>query len=124
MSRAKIVREEIIEGDKTFFAVYIETENASQLFLSEGADKLGTLAVAMPQQQKLLGPPLSSVLLGDRNMMIARVLAELLAQKTNKIGLVSVFTKSVMEQEAVPILRKLLEKTLKKEENKPGKSPH
>jgi hypothetical protein len=118
LSRAKIVKEEIIEGDTTFFAVYIETENASQLFLSEGADKLGTLAVAMPQQKKLLGPPLSSVLLGDRNMMISRVLAELLAKKTNKIGLVSVFTKSVMEQEAVPILRKLLEKTLKKEENK------
>jgi hypothetical protein len=118
LSRAKIVKEEIIEGDKSFFAVYIETENANQLFLSEGEDTLGTLAVAMPQQQKLLGPPLSSVLLGDRNMMIARVMAELLAQKTNKISLVSVFTKSVIEQEAVPILRKLLEKTLKKEENK------
>ncbi len=118
MSRAKIAKEEIVEGDKSFFAVYIETENANQLFLSEGEDKLGTLAIAIPQQQKLVGPPLSSVLLGDRNMMIARVLAELLAQKTNKIGLVSVFTKSVSEQEAAPILRKLLEKSLKKEENK------
>ncbi len=118
MSRAKIVKEEIVEGDTSFFAVYIETENANQLFLSEGKDRLGTLAVAIPQQQKLIGPPLSSVLLGDRNMMIARVLAELLAQKTNKIGLVSVFTKSVSEQEAAPVLRKLLEKTLKKEENK------
>ena len=118
MSRAKIVKEEIVEQDTSFFAVYIETENANQLFLSEGEDKLGTLAVALPQQQKLVGPPLSSLLLGDRNMMIARVLAELLAQKTNKIALVSVFTKSVSEQEAAPILRKLLEKTLKKEENK------
>ena len=118
MSRAKIVKEEIVEQDTSFFAVYIETENANQLFLSEGEDKLGTLAVALPQKQKLVGPPLSSLLLGDRNMMIARVLAELLAQKTNKIALVSVFTKSVSEQEAAPILRKLLEKTLKKEENK------
>lgn len=118
MSRAKIVKEEIVEQDTHFFAVYIETENANQLFLSEGEDKLGTLAVALPQKQKLVGPPLSSVLLGDRNIMIARVLAELLAQKTNKIGLVSVFIKSVSEQEAAPILRKLLEKTLKKEENK------
>ena len=118
LSRAKIVKEEIFEGDTRFFAVYIETENANQLFLSEGKDKLGTLAVALPQKQKLIGPPLSSVLLGDRNIMIARVLAELLAQKTKKIGLVSVFTKSVSEQEAAPLLRKLLEKTLKKEENK------
>jgi hypothetical protein len=118
LSRAKIVKEEIVEGDTSFFAVYIETENANQLFLSEGQDKLGTLAIAIPQQQKLVGPPLSSVLLGDRNMMLARVLAELLAQKSNKIGLVSVFTKTVSEQEAAPILRKLLEKSLKKEENK------
>jgi len=118
VSRAKIVKEEIVERNTTFFAVYIETENANQLFLSEGEDRLGTLAVAIPQKQKLVGPPLSSVLLGDRNMMVARVLAELLAQKTSKIGLVSVFTKSVSEQEAAPILRKLLEKTLKKEENK------
>ena len=91
MSRAKIVKEEMVERDLSFFAVFIETENASQLFLSEGKDRLGTLAVAIPQKQKLVGPPLSSVLLGDRNMMVARVLAELLAQKTNKMGLVSVF---------------------------------
>ena len=118
MSRAKITKDEIVEGATSFFAVYIETENANHLFLSESEDRLGTLAVAIPQQQKLLGPPLSSVLLGDRNMMIARVLAELLAQKTSKIGLVSVFIKSINEQEAAPILRRLLEKTLKKEENK------
>ena len=117
MSRAKIVKEEIVERETTFFAVYIETKNANQLFLSEGEDKLGTLAVAIPQPEKLVGSPLSSILLGDRNMMIARVLAELLAQKTKKIGLVSVFTKSVSEQEAAPILRKLMEKTLKKEED-------
>ncbi len=118
MSRAKIIKEEIVERETTFFAVYIETKNANQLFLSEGEDKLGTLAVAIPQPQNLVGSPLSSILLGDRNMMIARALAELLAQKTKKIGLVSVFIKSVTEQEAAPILRKLMEKALKKEENK------
>jgi predicted CopG family antitoxin len=50
-------------------------------------------------------------------MMISRVLAELLAQKTKKISLVSVFIKSVSEQEAAPILRELMEKTLKKEQD-------
>jgi len=116
LSRAKIVKEELVERDTSFFAVYIETKNANQMFLSEGEDKLGTLAVAMPQPKNLVGSPLSSVLLGDRNMMIARLLAELLAQKTKKISLVSVFTKSVSEQETAPILRKLMEKALKKEE--------
>ena len=118
MSRAKIVKEEIVERDTSFFAVYIETKNANQLFLSESEDKLGTLAVAIPQPQKLVGPPLSSILLGDRNIMIARVLAELLAKNTKKIALVSVFTKTVSEKEAAPILRKLMEKALRKEENK------
>ena len=116
MSRAKIVKEDLVEKNTSFFAVYLETKNANQLFLSEGEDKLGTLAVAMPQPKNLVGSPLSSVLLGDRNMTIARLLAELLAQKTKKISLVSVFTKSVSEQEAAPILRKLMEKALKKEE--------
>ncbi len=118
MPRAKIVKEEIVERNTTFLALHIETENANQLFLSEGEDRLGTLAVALPQQKKLLGPSLSSILLGDRNLMIARILAELLAQNTKKIALVSVFTKTISEQEATPILRKLMDQTLKKEENK------
>ena len=75
LSRAKIVKEELVERDTCFLAVYIETENANQLFLSEGTDKLGTLAVAIPQPEKLVGAPMSSILLRDRNMMISRVLA-------------------------------------------------
>jgi hypothetical protein len=117
LSRAKIVKEEMVERETKFLALYIEAENANQLFLSESKDKLGTLAVAIPQPEKLVGSPLSSILLGDRNTMIARVLAELLATQTKKISLVSIFIKSVNEQEAAPILRKLLEKTLKKEQD-------
>ena len=117
MSRAKIIKDELVERDTKLLAVYVETENANQLFLSEGIDKLGTLAVAIPQPEKMVGSPLSSILLGDRNIMISRVLAELLAQKTKKISLVSVFIKSLSEQEAAPILRKLLENVLKREED-------
>ena len=116
LSRAKVTKEELVENDKTFYAVYLETKNANQLFLSEGEDKLGTLAVAMPQPDNLVGSPLSSVLLGDRNMMIARLFAELLSENTKKMSLVSVFTKSVNEKEAAPILRKLMDKVLTKED--------
>jgi hypothetical protein len=118
LSRAKIYKEELVQRDSNFLAVLVETVNANQLFLSEGEDKLGTLVVAIPQPEKLIGSPLSSILLGDRNVMISRVLAELLAQKTKKISLVSVFVKSVSEKEAAPILRKLLENIIKREEDK------
>jgi hypothetical protein len=114
LSRAKITKHEVEDKDTTFFSVLLETANANQLFLSETEDKLGTLAVAMPQQKKFVGSPVSSVLLGDRNMMIARLLAEILAKKTEKISLISVFVKSLNEQEAAPILRKLMDDTLKK----------
>ncbi len=116
LSRAKIYKEELAQRDTNFLAVLVETANANQVFLSEGEDKLGTLAVAIPQSEKLIGSSLSSILLGDRNMMISRVLAELLAQKTKKISLVSVFVKSVSEKEAAPILRKLLDNIIKREE--------
>ena len=118
MSQAKIVKETIVERDTPFLAIYLETKNASIILMSEGEDQLGTLAVAIPQPQKLVGPPLSSILLGDRNVMIVRVLAELLAKNTKKIALVSVFIKTFGETEAAPILRKLMEKTLRKEEDK------
>jgi len=113
MSRARIVQEKMMERDTPFLALYLETKNASLLFLSEGEDQLGTLAVSIPQAPKMVGPPLSSVLLGDRNIIIARILAERLAEKMKKIALVSVFTKTVDEREAGTIFLKLVEKTIR-----------
>jgi len=116
MSRARIVQEKIIERDTPFLALYLETKNASLVLLSEGEDQLGTLAVAIPQKREIVGPPLSSVLLGDRNVMITRILAERLAERMKKIALVSVFSKTVSEREAGSIFLKLVEKTIRTEE--------
>lgn len=118
MSRAKISQEEIVERDTKFSAISFETKNASLALLSEGEDQLGTLAVAIPQKGKMVGPPISSILLGDRNIMIARILAERLAKRMRKIALVSVFTKTFGEREAGPILLKLMDKTFRAEEDK------
>jgi len=115
MTRARIVKEEILERDTNFLAILLETKNASLILLSEEEDRLGTLAVAIPQERGKLGPPLSSALLGERNMILARSLAEHLAERFNKIALVSVFAKTVSEKEAGPIFMKLMEKTIKKE---------
>jgi hypothetical protein len=115
MQRAKIVKEEITENGKLFLALHLETRNANFILLSEGEDRLGTLAVAIPQTQRMLGPPLSSILLGERNSIIARLLAEQLAKRTAKIALVSVFARTITEKEASSVFLKLFEKTLKKE---------
>jgi hypothetical protein len=115
--KGNVIRDELVEQGITFLATYFETENADIVMMSESTDRLGTLAVAMPQQQNLVGPVVSSVLLGDRNTMISRVLAELLAKQTKKIGLVSVFLRSISEQEAASILKSLLEKILKKNQS-------
>lgn len=110
MSRAMVVKEEIREKDMHFLAVYLETKNSCLVLLSEVEDRLGTLAIALPPAKKMIQPSTSSVLLGDRNMITARMLAERLASTTNKIALVSVFLKTVSETEAGPILLKLMKK--------------
>lgn len=111
MSRATIVKEEISEKNMHFLAIYIETKNASLVLLSEAEDQLGTLAASVPSTAELrIQPLLSSVLLGDRNTITARMLAERLAAKTGKIGLVSVYLKTVSETEANPVLMKLFER--------------
>lgn len=114
MQRAEIVKEEMQENGKLFLALHLETRNANLIFLSEGEDRLGTLAVALPQAQRMLGPPLSSILLGERNTIIARLLAEQLAKRTERIALVSVFAKTLTEKEASSVFLKLFKKTLKK----------
>jgi hypothetical protein len=119
MQRVKVTQEEMKQNDTLFLALRLETKNANIILLSEGEDNLGTLAVAVPQKQKLLGPPISSVLLGDRNTILARILAENLAQKTGKLALTSVYAKTIIEKDGGPIFLKLFEKTLKtKEEEK------
>jgi len=113
MQRAKLVQEEIKENETLFLALRLETKNSNIILLSEDEDQLGTLAVALPQSQKMLGPPLSSVLLGDRNVIAARMMAERLAAKTGKIALASVFTKTLAEREAGPVLLRLFDKAMK-----------
>ena len=116
MTRARIVQEEMKEKETFFLSTYVETRNGSLVILSEGEELFGTLAVAIPQPREMVGPPLSSILLGDRNTMLTRILAERLAARTRKIALVSVHIKTLEEREAGQILMKLTDKVLGKEE--------
>ncbi|MDH5376538.1 MAG: hypothetical protein OEZ21_11690 [Candidatus Bathyarchaeota archaeon] len=120
MERATVIKDEIIEQNARFLAVYLETKNSCLVLLSEDEDKLGTLAIAVPKPQDLLGPPSSSVLLGDRNTISARMFAEYLASRKKKIALVSIYLKTVDEMQAQSVFMKLIEKVARAEPEKEG----
>ena len=115
MERAKVVKEELFEQNTRFLAVYVEAKNSCLIMLSEKEDKLGTLAIAVPRPKDLLGPVSSSVLLGDRNAVTARMFAEYVASKKGKIALVSVYLDRLGEIEAQAFLMHLIEKVLQTE---------
>jgi hypothetical protein len=118
MERAKVVKDEIIEQGQHFLAVYVEAKNSCLVLLSEKEDKLGTLAIAVPRPKDLLGPPSSSVLVGDRNAILARMFAENIAVRKGKIVLVSVYTESMDEKRAQSVFEKLIERVARSEPQK------
>jgi hypothetical protein len=120
MERAKIVKGEMVELDTNFLAVYMETSNACLILLSEREDKLGTLAIAVPKPRDMLGPPSSSVLLGDRNAISARMFAEYIASRKGKVALVSIYLEKVNEMQAQSVFMKLIEKVVQAEAEKEG----
>jgi hypothetical protein len=120
MERAKVIKEELIEQDTRFLAVYVESKNSCLIMLSEKDDKLGTLAIAIPKPKDLLGPVSSSVLLGDRNAVSARMFAEYVAAKKGKIALVSVYLDKLGEVQAQAFFMHLIEKVIQAESEKEG----
>ncbi|MEM2099312.1 MAG: hypothetical protein QXU99_06190 [Candidatus Bathyarchaeia archaeon] len=115
MERAKVLKEELYEKDTPFLAVYVESKNSCLVMLSEREDRMGTLAVAVPKPGNILGPVTSSVLLGDRHVVSARMFAEYIAVKKGKIALVSVYLDKVSEIEAQAFFMHLIEKVLRTE---------
>jgi len=116
--RAKVVKEELLEQETRFLAIYVEASNSCLILLSEQEDKLGTLAVAVPKPKDLLGPVSSSVLLGDKNAISARMFAEFVASKKGKIALVSVYLNRLSEVQAQAFFMHLIEKVIKTEDEK------
>ena len=110
VERAKVVKEELLEQDTRFLAVYVEAKNSCMIMLSEKEDKLGTLAIAVPKPKDMVGAATSSVLLGDRNVISARMFAEYVASKKGKIALVSVYLDKLDEMQAQAFFMHLVEK--------------
>jgi hypothetical protein len=113
VERAKVVKEELFEQDVHFLAIYVEAKNSIMLMLSEKEDKLGTLAIAVPKPKDLLGSATSSALLGDKNVISARMFAEYVAAKKGKIAMVSVYLEKVGEMQAHAFFMHLIDKLIK-----------
>jgi hypothetical protein len=116
--RAKVTKEELQEKDTRFLAVYVEAQNSVMIMLSEREDKLGTLAIAVPKPKDLIGSVTSSVLLGDKNVISARMFAELVATKKGKIAMVSIYLEKMGEMQAQAFFMRLIDKVLKGEGKK------
>ncbi len=112
MDRANVIKEELIEKDYRFLAVYVEAKNSCLILLSEREDKLGTLAIATPNPKDLLGLVTSSVLMGDKFMISARMFAEYVAAKKGKIAMVSVYLEKLTELQAQAYFMRLLDKVM------------
>jgi hypothetical protein len=118
MERAKVLKEELVEQNMHFLAVYMEAKNSCLILLSENEDKLGTLAIAVPRPKDLLGPPSSSILVGDKNAVSARMFAEYVAGMKGKIALVSIYLETMEERQAQSAFRKLIERVTHDEPQK------
>jgi hypothetical protein len=118
MERAKVTKEELLEQDTRFLAVYVEAKNSCMIMLSEKEDKLGTLAIAVPKSQDMVGVATSSVLLGDKNVISARMFAEYVASKKGKIALVSVYLDKLDEMQAQAFFMHLIDKLIKTDSQK------
>jgi hypothetical protein len=118
LDRANVVKEELSAGDTTFLAVYVEAQNSVLILLSERVDKMGTVAVAVPKPAELLGPATSSVLMGDKNAISARMFAEHIAAKKGKIAMVSIYLEQASELDAQKFFMRLLEKVMQSQNSK------
>ncbi len=118
--RAKVVKDEIVEQNTHFLAIYVESKNSCFILLSEREDKMGTLAIAVPKPKDLIGSPSSSVLVGDRNAISTRMFAEHLALKKGKIALVSTYLETMDEARAQSIFMRLIEKVTRPEPEREG----
>ncbi len=113
MSYPRTLSEGIEEGDYNFTVFLFEVENAAiVLFNENGYMRLGTLAVAMPHFKG--GPSISSAILGERNVVITKILAERLSVHFNKIVLVSTHLKEIRENMARSALMRLTKRLLDK----------
>jgi len=105
--------EAIEEQNHRFVVVLFEFKNALMVFYYEGEFvKLGTLAVAIPQFEGKTC--ISSILLGERNAIFTKILAEHLSNAYGGMVLVSTHLPLIKEDRISGVIFKLTKKILDK----------
>jgi len=113
-----VVKEEIQQRDTRFLAVYVEAKNSIMIMLSEKEDRMGTMAIAVPKPRDMIGSVTSSVLMGDKHVISARMFAEYIAAKKGKIAVVSVYLDRAIEIQAQEFFMHLIDKVMKTDKQK------
>ncbi len=109
----KVYEESLEEEGKKLSGCLIKMENASILLLDETDNiRLGTLAVGMPEFGGKYH--MSSVLLGDRNVMDAKLLAERVSSAMGGIALVSIHMEPLAGLASLTPLMKLAMKLVER----------
>jgi hypothetical protein len=109
----EIFRGEIEENGYKLSATLLRLDNSVMAFFDEkGSIKLGTLAIAMPQPGGKTY--LSSILLGDRNIVTTKILAGHFSNAFNCISLVSTHLAHIEERRGGSLLLKLAQKLVDK----------
>ncbi|MHA2313691.1 MAG: proteasome assembly chaperone 4 [Candidatus Hermodarchaeia archaeon] len=108
-----MLTEEIEDRGIHFSAKLLKLENSVLVFFNEkGSFNLGTLAIATPTPPS--STPLSSILLGERNMNLTRILAGRFSKAFGCISLVSTHLVHLNERETSSLLLKLAQKLIDK----------
>lgn len=107
-------KEEITDGDYSFSASIIQLENAYFILFDEQAQaKIGTLAVALPPKREVREPSVSSILIGDRNIILTKLLAESSAALSGQMVFISTHFEEIRDTKISRMLLKLLKKLFK-----------
>ncbi len=115
LSVPTIVEERATEAEKTYKAYVICLENAVLSFFNDSeAVRLGTLSVSMPSTIQESPSPISSTIMGERHVVLSRVIAEHIASATGRISLASVNLRTTDEKKASPHLVRLSQKIVEK----------
>jgi hypothetical protein len=104
-------KEEITEGEYSFSASIIQLENAIFVVFDErGQTNIGTLAVALPPKRDVREPSISSILIGDRNIILTKLLAESAASLFGQMAFTSTHFEEINDTKISRMLLELLKK--------------